>query len=433
MSSPYALMVGLDWADQKHALCCKDTATGKTNTQMLEHSPERINEWVLDQLARHPGGRIAVCLEQKIGSVVYALMGYAEVDLFPVNPATLAKYREAFHPSGAKDDPSDAALLLDLLEKHPEAMGIWRPDTEETRLLQRLCQDRRKAVDMRTKCSNSLRSKLKEYYPQALQLVGESLETEMCCAFLGKWPRFQDVAAARPESLRKFYYKFNSRSETTIKARLDLIAASRPLTGDGAVIESAICWVRAMVRQIRDLNKTVEEYDRRIGELFKNHPDSGIFNSFPGAGRQLAPRLMTLFGTDRGRFKTALDVATFNGVAPVMERSGSQMWIHWRWHCPKFARQSLVEFAGHSLGGSAWAKAYYNAQIKRGKDHQAAVRALAFKWVRILFRCWQTRTPYDERAYLAALQRHGSWLCEAIEKESEGANEKDPEFKPKTA
>ena len=97
--------------------------------------------------------------------------------------------------------------------------GDTLPDTEETRLLQRLCQDRRKAVDMRTKCSNSLRSKLKEYYPQALQLVGESLETEMCCAFLGKWPRFQDVAAARPESLRKFYYKFNSRSETTINLK----------------------------------------------------------------------------------------------------------------------------------------------------------------------------------------------------------------------
>ena len=405
MNTDYALLVGLDWADQKHALCWRIAgSTGEPCSTMLEQTPERMNEWVLEQLAKHPGGRIAVCLEQKNGPVVHALMGYAEVDLYPVNPVTLARYREAFCPSGAKDDPSDAALLLDLLERHREKLSVWRPDTEETRLLQRLCQDRRKAVDMRTKVCHSLRSKLKEYFPQALQLVGDNLSTEMCCAFLCKWPCFEALAKAQPNTLRKFYYRHNARNEAKIDGRLKMIADGRPLTNDRAVVESGIRWIKTLIPQIRTLNRAVEEYDQRIRQLFKDHPDASIFDSLPGAGPQLAPRLLATFGTDRDRFKTAGDVATLNGVAPVIERSGKQTWTHWRWHCPKFMRQSLVEFAGHSIGYSTWAKAYYDEQIRRGKKHHAAVRALAFKWVRIIFRCWQTRTPYDEGTYLNALK-----------------------------
>ena len=416
MEDRYALLVGLDWADKKHALCWRETAGGKLRQGMLEHTPERIAEWISEQMAKHPDGRIAVCLEQKNGAVVHALMGYAEVDLFPVNPVTLAKYREAFCPSGAKDDPSDAALLLDLLERHRESLDVWRPDTEETRLLQRLCRDRRKAVDMRTKVCNSLRSKLKEYFPHALQLVGDDLGTEMCCAFLGKWPRFEDVARAHPQTLRKFYHRHNARQEAKIEERLKIIAGGRPLTSDVAIVESGVRWVRTLLPQIRSLNSAIEEYDQRIRQLFKDHPDAPIFRSLPGAGMQLAPRLLTTFGTDRDRFKTAADVATLNGVAPVIERSGKQKWIHWRWHCPKFMRQGLVEFAGHSIGYCAWAKAFYDAQIKQGKGHHAAVRALAFKWVRILFRCWQTRTPYDENVYVAALEKHGSWIPKTLPK-----------------
>ena len=414
MSAEYAVLVGLDWADQKHDLCWRETATGQTGRCVLEQRAERINEWVVALIAKYPGRRIAVCLEQSRGPVVYALMGYAEVDLYPVNPVTLADYRNAFRPSGAKDDPSDAALLLELLERHREALQVWRPDTESTRLLRSLCEDRRKAVDARSALCNSLRARLKEYFPQALLLVGDELYSEMSCAFLMKWPRFEAVAAARADTLRRFYYAQHSRSETQIQQRLALIAASRPLTTDGAVVEAGIRWVQTLVAQLRAFNRSIQDYDQRIAEVFKAHPDRFIFASFPGAGKQLAPRLVAVFGTDRDRYEAATNIATYSGVAPVIERSGKQIWIHWRWHCPKFLRQSLVEFACKSIGFSVWAKVYYQEQIKRGKSHQAAVRALAFKWLRILFRCWKERTPYDEAKYLDALQRHGSWIATAI-------------------
>jgi hypothetical protein len=94
----------------------------------------------------------------------------------------------------------------------------------------------------------------------------------------------------------------------------------------------------------------------------------------------------------------------------VTERSGKKHWVHWRWQCPTFLRQTFVEWAGQTINKSFWAGEFYRQQRAKGSTYQAAVRALAFKWIRILFRCWQTRTPYNEVVYLKALERRGSPL-----------------------
>ncbi|HWT83934.1 MAG TPA: transposase, partial [Candidatus Methylomirabilis sp.] len=121
------------------------------------------------------------------------------------------------------------------------------------------------------------------------------------------------------------------------------------------------------------------------------------------------------FGADRQRYGQAQEGQQFSGIAPVTERSGKSCWVHWRWACPKFLRQSFHEFAAHSRRWSAWAAAYYEQQIEKGADHQAAVRALAFKWIRILYRCWKDHTLYDEQRYLEALQRRGSPLVKRLQ------------------
>ena len=127
----------------------------------------------------------------------------------------------------------------------------------------------------------------------------------------------------------------------------------------------------------------------------------------PEGGPALAPRLLVAMGTDRERFHTSDEVATFVGIAPVTERSGQRTWVHWRLACSKFLRQSFHEFANMSRHQSTWANAYYETQRARGKSHHAALRALAFKWIRIIYHCWKQREVYDEAKYLAALaQRH---------------------------
>jgi hypothetical protein len=105
---------------------------------------------------------------------------------------------------------------------------------------------------------------------------------------------------------------------------------------------------------------------------------------------------------------------TYCGVAPVIERSGKSRWTHWRWNCPKFLRQTFHEYAKSSIPYSAWARAFYDQQKQRGKGHNAAIRSLAFKWIRVIHRCWQTHTPYDEARYLQALELRGSPLCRLI-------------------
>ena len=178
---------------------------GKPQYVQIGSDPESLREWLAGVESRFPGRRIAVCLEQSRGSVAYALGCYDVVDLYPVKPLTMKDYRKAFSPSGAKDDPTDAALLLEFLTKHRESLTKLTPDTGQTRKLQLLCELRRKAVDQRSALASALISTLKKYYPQALKFVGDDRHSEMACAVLMKWPRFESIARAKPQTVRRFY------------------------------------------------------------------------------------------------------------------------------------------------------------------------------------------------------------------------------------
>src|ERR1039457_1848324 len=130
--------------------------------------------------------------------------------------------------------------------------------------------------------------------------------------------------------------------------------------------------------------ESIRQYDRQIEQLAKAHPDFAIFDSLPGAGEVLVPRLIAAFGTQRDRYANAAEIQQYTGIAPVTEASGQQHWVHWRWSCPKFLRQTFHEWAGQSILYCGWAEAYNRAQRDdKNKSHHAAVRSLAYKWMRI--------------------------------------------------
>jgi hypothetical protein len=183
----FAALIGLDWGDQSHAIAL-EPADGSTQTSTLQHSSESLHQW-LDQLEQRFGGRpVAVAIETDQGAVVYALLDRPWVTIYPVHPATSTRHRTMFRPSGATDDMPDALVLLSLLQHHRERLRPLQPDDEATRTLARLVEARRKAVDRRTLLVNQLVSTLKNYFPQALELVGEDLCTPMALDFLYKWP-----------------------------------------------------------------------------------------------------------------------------------------------------------------------------------------------------------------------------------------------------
>jgi transposase len=406
----FAACVGIDWADQEHAVCLQ-AESGPAESATLPQTAEALGDWAAGLRRRFGGRPVAVCLELRKGALVYALMKYEFLVLFPINPAQLAYYRKSLGPSGAKDDPSDAALLLDFFQKHFDKLQAWKPDDQATRLLGQLVEDRRTAVNLRTQLVNSLKARLKQYFPQALDLV-EILHSRLACKFLLKWPSLAELQRAKPSKVRAFYQAHRCRRKDVIEARLELIRQAQPLCTDAAVVESGCRWACSLAQQLLQLQQAIAEYDERLAELVAQHPDQAIFSSLPGAGSALIPRLIAAFGRDRGRFQSAQQVQNFSGIAPVTKQSGRSKTVHRRWQCPKFLRQTFHEFAGCSIPQSVWAKAYYDLQRTRGKRHHAAVRTLAYKWIRVLFRCWQNHVPYDEARYLTTLRkRHPALLA----------------------
>jgi len=406
----FAALVGIDWADQKHAWCLQAAGTTQRESGEVEHTPEAVEAWV-GQLCQQFGNRpIAVAVEQVKGALVFMLSKYEPLHLFPVPPAMSANLREALYPSGAKDDPRDADLLVDLLLQHRNKLRRLSPDSEATRRVQHLVEERRNLVDEKTAQSNRLTNHLKMYFPQMLEWF-EQLDTGLVCALLEQWPTLEELQKVPPARLRTFFRKHHCHHPELIERRTVGMQQAIPAIRDRAVIEAKSTVVKVSAQVIRSLVRGIADLDRKIEEAAAAHPDFFIFESLPGAGAVLAPRLLAAFGSQRERYANAEEVQAYSGIAPVTERSGKKKWIHFRWACPKFLRQSFHEWAGHSIAHSQWARRYYQQQRERGKGHHAAVRGLAFKWIRIVFRCWKDGVVYDESKYLAALTKRNSPLA----------------------
>ena len=406
--SEFTAFIGIDWADTKHDICIQPAGSTDREFGRIAHQPEQIEQWAHDVYHRF-GGPIAVMLELSKGPIVSALQKHDFFVLFPVNPTTLAKYREAFKPSRAKDDPTDAELAIDLVLRHRDRFKPLQPQSIQMRTLAHLVEKRRRLVDDRRRFANRLISALKAYYPQAVEWFSHK-ETFVFCAFITRWPTLQQVKRARRITLERFFREHHVRRPHLTEARIQAIRTATVLTDDPAVIQPCTLEVLALARQLETTLELIRQFDQAIDQLVPKLPDYALFASLPGAGPVLTPRLLTAFGEDRDRFHSAAEVQQYCGIAPVTERSGKKSWVHWRWHCSTFVRQTFVEWAAKTVHRSFWAGAYYRQQRSKGAAHQMAVRALAFKWVRILYRCWKSRTPYNETLYLQALQRRGSSL-----------------------
>ncbi len=410
----WAAFAAVDWADQKNFWRLVPAGSQRHEQGVLENTPEAVEVWAAALQQRFGGRPIAVCLEQSRGALVYMLTKYPHLVLFPVHPTTAARYRETFCPSGAKADPSDTASLLDLLLRHRERLRQLQPDTVETRLLHFLVEERRRTVDEKTRQCNRLTDCLKLYFPQLLGWF-DDMDSPLVGALLERWPSLEELRRAHPGTLRKFFHEHNCRSAELIQERITAIYQAIPATKDQAVLEAGALTARGLVTMLATLRSNIAVFDQRIAELVLAHPDSALFSSLPGAGPVLVPRLIVAFGTRRERYDSASQMQCYSGIAPVKEASGKTEWVHFRFACPKFLRQTFHEFASHSIGQSEWAKAYYqHLREDEKKSHHAAVRALAFKWIRIIFRCWKDGKPYDEQVYQKSLRRRGSLLGDAL-------------------
>ena len=407
LSEPdWAAFIAIDWADQKHDWAMQVPGKNKREHGQLAHTPEAIQTW-MSELGKRFGDRpIAVALEQSRGALLFALSKYPNLVLYPLHPATASCFRQAMYPSGSKDDPRDADVQLELLLKHRERLQVWKPDTEQTRELQFLVEDRRRLVDHKTALLNQLTGRLKLYFPQMLSWF--AADSVLLWRLLEQWPELKLLQKVASRKLKAFLQQDARSTPADVDSFLDQVRAAVPATHDRAVVSSAARLVQGLVRQLRLLRTEIQDYEKHIQGIVAQHPDFPIVSSFPGVGKALAPRLIAALGTQRERFPDAASIQSYSGIAPVREASGRREWVHARWACPKFVKQTFQEWAQHSLADCAWARAHYEAQRARGKGHQAAVRSVAFKWIRILFRCWKDRTLYVDNLYSENLARRST-------------------------
>jgi transposase len=410
----FAAFIGLDRSDAKLDLCLQVPGAGRPEHSTLDNTPEQIASWLETLRTRFAGQPVALCLEQPAGGLLHHLLGYDFVVLYAINPMSLARHRETLVTSRAKSDKSDAYYLMDLVHHYHDQLTAYVPDEGPLRALAALVQARRAAVDLRTQLTNRLKAHLKSYYPQALCLAGDELYTTLACDFLLRWPSLQALKRARAATLRQFYIEHNSRRREVIAERLELIQKSVPLHNDTAVLPAAVLTTRLLAGQLKQLVASIAEFEARIEELFSNHEDAFIFASLPGAGAVHSARLLAALGSDREKFADAAAVQKYSGIAPIIKESGNTRRVQRRLARPKFIHQSFVEYAHQSLKHCTWAKAFYDLQRQKGKRHYAAVRALAFKWIRIIFKCWQERVAYEESRYVESLRRSRSPLWVAL-------------------
>jgi transposase len=332
-------------------------------------------------------GKLPSAWNRKEAPLLYALCQYDNLVLFPINPRTVANYRKAFQPSCAKSDPVDARLLVELMQKHPEKLQRWVSGCSQTRALRQWVESRRMLVGEKVRLTNWITASLKSYFPQVLDWF-EDKDTLVFCAFMEQFPSVIEAQAATPQQLTQFFRAHQAGRKSAIARRIQQIQeAGPPLTRDDAIVVPAQALTCALISLLKVVLTQLNDFNAKIVTLFE-----------------------TLAGAERDRFSSAQAFMSYVGIAPVKEESGKKRWVHWRWSCPIFLRQIFVEWVNQSRRFSPWAQAFYQQQKRAGKTHQTAIRALAYKWGKILWRCWQDSTPYDEQKYLAALARKKSPL-----------------------
>jgi len=405
--------IGIDWADQEHVVCVIGPDGGRLET--LRQEPEEIAAWVGRLKQRFPRQRMLIALEQSRGALMAALSGFDGIELYPINPKQLARYRDAVCPSGAKGDPADARLLAKFLQHHHQQLRRWQPDTIQTRRIAELCELRRKLVEARKRLVLQLGSSLKLYFPLVLTLAGGTLYHELVLDLLRRWPTLRQLKRVHPKTLRTFLAEHGQRNAERQTAFIHAVRSAVPLTNDQALIEPRALYVQTLVGQIKDLNRAIAEFEDQLRQAVAAHPDQAIFRALPGAGDALVPRMIAAWGSDRTRYESAAQMQCYSGIAPVTRASGKSRHVNKRIACPKFLRQTFHEFADHARKWSGWSKAFYRMKRAAGMKHHAAVRALAFKWIRIIFRLWKTNTLYREATYLQQLQATRSPLLAFLE------------------
>ena len=394
---------GLDWASERHAVCVVDEHGEVKERLVVPHTRLGLTE-LTDRLARHAEepAALPVGIERPDGPVVDALAA-AGFSVVIVPPHVVKAARPRFSAARAKSDPGDARLLADLVRTDGGRFRRLRPSDAQTARLRRLVRARNELRDTRTMLGNQLRMLLEEAWPGAAELFAR-VDSPIALTFLERYPSpraAHGLGEARLAAFLVRHHYLGRRSATELLTRL----RAAPAVLEPAIVDEATAdGVRSLVGCLRTVLTRLTDLEGAIRAALAAHPDGEIFRSLPRAGEVNAAQLLAGIGADRDRFPTADALAAQAGAAPVTRASGKVSVVGFRWACDRSLRNALTTFADNSRHASVWAEHVYHAARSRGADHPHAIRILAKAWTRVIWRCWQDRTPYDPTRH-GGLQR----------------------------
>lgn len=397
---------GLDWGGEKHAVCVVDDAGEPRDAFDAPHTVEGL-ETLAARLRQHPG-LAGVAVETSRGLAITKLLAVG-LAVYPVNPKVAKAWRDGWKAASPKSDAFDALVLADGLRHRRALLRPLAPGDVRARELALLCADEVRLIQERTALVNQLRAALKEYHPTALEWFSD-WTSPAAWDFVLMFPGPEALAGASRKRLFGFLKTHGIGLTPKWEERVRLVKDAVRWPQDPAAAGAKQFLAQALARQLRTLEASLREYRDRIESAFDDHPDAGLFASLPGAGPKLAPRLLASFDGRRGECDSAESFQKISGVVPVTRRSGKQYHVMFRRACDKRFRASLHKFAECSIRFCPWAAAFYQQATAKGQSHALAVRNLAAKWVKIIFRMMTENTPYDESRYLASLARHNSPL-----------------------
>ena len=395
--------LGVDWADQTHAVWVVEEGGTKVAARTVPHTVEGFSAWgrELDEW-RAQGIELWAAIERPEGRVVDFLLDHGVV-VYPVNPKALDRARDRFRQSGAKSDPFDARVLADFLRTDHSHLQALQPSSEAAQELKLLTEDCQRQVRQQTRLVNQLTATLKAYYPRALEVA--ELTTALAREFLHAHPTPEAVAALTAHRWQRW-----ARAHRLSEARtreLWSVLQQPQLAVPAHVVRAKARLMRSLVAQLLPVVTTIGEYRKAIEDFFARMPAAQWARTLPiGDHGITAPTLWARLGDAPGRWESFRHLQAQAGAVPVTIRSGKQQrGVHFRFACDKSLRYVVDQVAFLSLHWSEWARAYYDQQRARGHHHRQALRALGAKWLKIIFVMWQRQVPYDEQYHLATMTR----------------------------
>ena len=405
---------GFDWATTKHDVAVVDGAGHVVGTWSF---PDDAGGWAqLQEKFQALGGPVGVAIETSRGAAVERLLTLG-VTVYPMNPKAAERYRDRKAPSGIKDDGLDAWSFADALRTDGHG---WRrllaedPATQELRIL---CRDEIGLIEQRTALLLQLKAALHEYYPAALEAFDDWAKP-FTWAFVRQFPTPGELQRAGRRKQQNFLHKHKLYRPELADQRLEVFSRAAAFASPSAAVTRAKSLLAdTLARQLQTLQQQIDAYRRRIEKLFDEHPDGKLFASLPGGGRRLAPRLLGEIGANRQVFPSAQALQAYGGTAPITLQSGKRLLNKFRRMCDKTLRHTLHLYADESRKCCAWAQAYYQQKRAEGKRHAHALRCLAQRWLKIIWRCWQDGVCYDEALHTRNQVRHGSWVIALLPEE----------------